>query len=347
MEESKNKIFLDTIYTALEKDETEDECMLGYTYFKVFGKSSIYYSVLVKKDGTRDLLFPMKKDMDPRKFSEEKNKIVPRDIESLIGWEERIITSTSAYFLYSKGILAIQISPNKLRRASYVVANNEGDANEILDNSGIVWIHTDTEPNICQYLVYNKNMIRSHTINFGDFDYDPSGYNKDLPEDRICEFVKSDKEGLVLLYGKPGTGKSTFIKHLMNSNSGVNFVLLDSSFLDQVSNNELIAFMEKHKGAVYVLEDCEKALLRRERGGQNVNTVLNLTNGILGSSFRTKFICTFNTDLNNLDQALLRKGRLFLKYEFTNLGKSGKTISEIKNSEENDYSKESGKKIGF
>ena len=34
-----------------------------------------------------------------------------------------------------------------------------------------------------------------------------------------------------------------------------------------------------------------------------------------------KFICTFNADLQSIDKALLRKGRLKVKYEFKDLKK--------------------------
>ena len=37
---------------------------------------------------------------------------------------------------------------------------------------------------------------------------------------------------------------------------------------------------------------------------------------MLGDSLHLKFFCTFNTDLNNIDTALLRKGRLSMKYKF-------------------------------
>ena len=59
-------------------------------------------------------------------------------------------------------------------------------------------------------------------------------------------------------------------------------------------------------------DNCQNSLL---------NTVLNIADGIIGDSLRIKFICTFNTDLTNVDKALLRKGRLKIKYEFKKLTK--------------------------
>lgn len=44
--------------------------------------------------------------------------------------------------------------------------------------------------------------------------------------------------------------------------------------------------------------------------------LLNLTDGLLGESLGIQIIATFNTHLNNIDKALLRKGRLTALYEF-------------------------------
>ena len=87
--------------------------------------------------------------------------------------------------------------------------------------------------------------------------------------------------------------------------------------------------------------------------------LLNLTDGIIGDVLGIKLICTFNTSLNNIDKALIRKGRLSLKYEFKKLAKDkvsniiGKTVdkemtlADIYYADENDFSKKIQNKIGF
>jgi ATP-dependent 26S proteasome regulatory subunit len=44
--------------------------------------------------------------------------------------------------------------------------------------------------------------------------------------------------------------------------------------------------------------------------------LLNLTDGLLADSLGIQIIATFNTELKNIDKALLRKGRLSAIYEF-------------------------------
>ena len=39
----------------------------------------------------------------------------------------------------------------------------------------------------------------------------------------------------------------------------------------------------------------------------------------MSDAFNLKFICTFNADIASIDKAILRKGRLKVKYEFDKL----------------------------
>ena len=58
---------------------------------------------------------------------------------------------------------------------------------------------------------------------------------------------------------------------------------------------------------------------KSHRGNSGVATILNMSDGLLSDGLGIKFICTFNEDISNIDEALLRKGRLVSKYEFTAL----------------------------
>ena len=62
-----------------------------------------------------------------------------------------------------------------------------------------------------------------------------------------------------------------------------------------------------------------------------VSLLLNMGDGLLSDDLGIKFICTFNENIQNIDDALLRKGRLACKYEFTELctEKSNALLAEI------------------
>ena len=64
------------------------------------------------------------------------------------------------------------------------------------------------------------------------------------------------------------------------------------------------------------MEDCENVLVDRTKYNNTISTLLNLSDGLLGDSLNNKFLCTFNTDICNIDEALLRKGRTKVCYEF-------------------------------
>lgn len=202
------------------------------------------------------------------------------------------------------------------------------------------------------------------------YDYKPinvdihKNYNDDFENayDKICNIIENDdKPGLMFLYGDPGTGKSTIIKYLITQYPEKDFIFLDGNLLYNASPEKLISYFLECQNSIFILEDCEKALMSRDKGYNPVmTTLLNLTDGIISDVLGIKLICTFNTNINNIDKALLRKGRLTLKYEFKKLAKEkasilleeeakeDMTLADIYNyKEENDFSKNNSKRIGF
>lgn len=74
--------------------------------------------------------------------------------------------------------------------------------------------------------------------------------------------------------------------------------------------------------SILIIEDAENVLQKRsENVKQSVANILNLTDGLLSDCLRIQVICTFNTELEKLDPALLRKGRLLAKHFFDLLTK--------------------------
>ena len=143
-----------------------------------------------------------------------------------------------------------------------------------------------------------------------------TNYNDDLPQEELHNFIKSKTSGLALLSGSPGTGKTHYIRYLMHKYRKKPFILLDPSCFDYLTDASFIEVLLDNKDAVIILEDCEHLLTGREEGNNKVATLLNLSDGLLGDAFNFKFICTFNADIKKIDKALLRKGRMKLRYEF-------------------------------
>lgn len=200
-------------------------------------------------------------------------------------------------------------------------------------------------------------------VNKHDCDIE-TNYNDDLPYDIIKESLESDESGILILHGLPGCGKTHFIRHLIYS-IDKRFIFLDSSCFHSITDASFINLLTQNRSSIFVLEDCETLLRDRASGNTQLAALLNLSDGILGDSLSLKFLCTFNSDLSKIDPAILRKGRLKIKYEFGKLkaakvqklaAKLGKTIPEGKDlplcdvysyGTENNGEQETRPKIGF
>lgn len=149
--------------------------------------------------------------------------------------------------------------------------------------------------------------------------FTPENYNSDLPHDQLLEFLKSDKSGIALLHGKPGTGKSYYIQSLFTELPKKDFTIIDGNLFNAAGQVDFNEFFLQRANSVFILEDCEEVVTNKHGRTQALSTLLNLSDGLLGRCANIKFICTFNTSTASIDTALMRKGRLKCMYEFKDL----------------------------
>jgi hypothetical protein len=154
-----------------------------------------------------------------------------------------------------------------------------------------------------------------------DLDID-TYYNDDFkPVDRLIKerLGKENDKGIVLLHGLPGTGKTTYLRHLIASiDKKVLFV--SPNVAGNLMNPEFIDLLIDYPNAVLVIEDAEQILMDRKLNSySSVSNLLNISDGLLSDCLNVQIICTFNSALSVVDHALLRKGRLIARYEFDKL----------------------------
>lgn len=130
--------------------------------------------------------------------------------------------------------------------------------------------------------------------------------------------MKSDS-GLFLFHGKPGTGKSTYIRYLIKK-SRKKSIFMSPRMAGSLDQSSLTKLLLSNKNCILIIEDAEELVVSRNSGrNSNLSMILNLTDGILGECLGIQIIATFNTALKNIDPALMRKGRLKASYEFKEL----------------------------
>ena len=139
--------------------------------------------------------------------------------------------------------------------------------------------------------------------------------------------LRASRHGLTILEGSPGTGKTSYLRHLMGLLRETHrFYFVPPATLNILSSPDFIGFWAEQRRRhperrfVVVLEDADGALLTRDNDNRaHVSAILNLSDGMLADFLRLQIICTINCRAADIDQALLRPGRLVCQRIFPRL----------------------------
>lgn len=165
--------------------------------------------------------------------------------------------------------------------------------------------------------------LQDATIKSTDVNLNES-YNDDFKDvdERMKQFIQTRTSGIAILRGEPGTGKTTYIRHLINNNAK-SYIIITNAVAARLAEPEFTSFLLDNKDSVFILEDCERILKSRDTTdfSNGIENILNMADGLMSDVFNIKFICTFNADMTTIDSALLRPGRCYVNYEFKKLCK--------------------------
>jgi hypothetical protein len=148
-------------------------------------------------------------------------------------------------------------------------------------------------------------------------------------ERQLIGGLQSHTSGASILRGEPGTGKTSFLRHLIAKlESSHRFYYLPVHAFRFVSSPDMVQFWigETHKcpeqKKVVILEDAEDLLMVRSTENRaKVSDLLNVADGFLGEFLKMHVICTINCATDRLDPAVLRTGRLIACREFKRLSR--------------------------
>jgi ATP-dependent 26S proteasome regulatory subunit len=137
-----------------------------------------------------------------------------------------------------------------------------------------------------------------------DVDFVIKSFQKVPPAGRIC-----------ILNGEPGTGKTHLIRSILTQLDCV-FLIIPSNMIESLDKPEFTPLLmkvkdEHEKSVIMIIEDGDVCLVPREN--DNISTIaslLNLSDGIMGSIIDIKMIISTNANIEEMDRAILRPGRL-------------------------------------
>lgn len=144
----------------------------------------------------------------------------------------------------------------------------------------------------------------------------------DVSKEIIKRLSKKDDNGIVLLHSEPGCGKTSYLRFICQNIKNKRIIYLPPDLTHRLAEPDFMSFLMETPNSILIIEDGENALQKRDAGGnQAVSNLLNNSDGLLGDALKLQVICTFNCDISNIDEGLLRPGRLIAEYKFEKLKK--------------------------
>jgi hypothetical protein len=137
-----------------------------------------------------------------------------------------------------------------------------------------------------------------------EVDFVLNSFKKTPPGGRIC-----------ILNGEPGTGKTHLIRSILMQLDCV-FLIIPSNLIESLDKPEFIPLLmniknEHEKPIIMIVEDGDVCLVPRKNDNiSTITSLLNLSDGILGSIIDIKMVISTNAAIKEMDQAILRPGRL-------------------------------------
>ncbi len=177
----------------------------------------------------------------------------------------------------------------------------------------------DTEREPVYVVVSNGMSLDTNELGNLGTEFEKRNYDQKVIQqfDSSVREMNSDRPTgrLHVLEGPPGTGKSYFIRGLVQECPTRKFLLLFGEMLSGITYPGLLELLmdnfDRGVRLALVVEDADKFITPRMADNvSHVSTLLNATDGLLGEALDLHVVVSTNQKKTEIDEALQRPGRL-------------------------------------
>lgn len=266
------------------------------------------------------------------KFIDEVN-----NIEKLTEFDYSL-SKNKVYKKYKSENIRLYVSGNSLDLYVATVTKTEEMSNEIWKAYIKHSDSSDTVPIYMHSFFLNNGVLdmASKVFKTSEFDTLSEAYYPYIDTNIMFDQFFTGAENILLLVGAPGLGKSKLstlaLKHAyknpgnlpydkLSDNPNLDNQYISAAYVkstDVLANDKFWRELERYQPDFCIIDDLDYMLTKRDadimtsddtKKNSFLNQFLSFTDGV--EKHKTKFIITTNQSYDDIDTALLRKGRLF------------------------------------